>query len=140
MKKGILVNLILCVLLISSALLISSCAAEETEEAPAVESVDITLSIDFPKKSNIIDINDISFRIEEDTTVLQAIQLYGNVNNISILVDTTHASLEGIHRVQNDVFTAGAEWRFKVNGKYVSKEESEYTLKSGDHVEFIYAK
>lgn len=140
MKKGILVNLILCVLLISSILLISSCGTGEVEEAPSVTSIDIKLSIDYPKKSNVADIQQVPFKIEEDTTVLQAIQLYGNVNDISILVDTTHSTLEGINNVANHVLIKDAEWEFKINDKYVSKSESEYVLKSGDSVEFIYVK
>lgn len=140
MKKGIRFHVLLCMLLISVLFLISGCGSQEEENTPNVETISITLSIDYPNKSNRTDINEVAFKLEEDTTVLQLIELYGSVNNLPILVDTTHSTLEGINGVDNGVYWKKGEWQFTINGKYTTKAEGEKALKNGDSVQFIYVK
>lgn len=139
MKKGLRFNLILCILLLCLACFVAACSNNE-EEVPDIASIDISLTINYPEKSKAVDIKNVSFKIEEETTVLQAIQLYGNVNNISVLVDTTHSTLEGINGIINGVDTKNNVWKFKLNGKYVSASESEKLLEDGDSLEFLYVK
>lgn len=140
MKKGIRFHVVLCVLLVSVLFLCSGCSSQEEEATPNVETINITLSIDYPNQSNRTDIKEVAFKLEEDTTVLQLIELYGNVNNLSILVDTTHSTLEGINGVNNGAYWKKGEWKFTINEKFTSKPEGEKTLENGDFVQFIYVK
>lgn len=140
MKKKLSLYACLCILLLSALCLFTGCSQQQTEETPDIETVNITLSIDYPKKSSRTDIHEVSFRLEEDTTVLQLIELYGNVNNLSVLVDTTQSTLEAINGVQNGIFWKDGTWKFKINGKYTTKSENEILLEDSDHLEFIYVK
>ena len=131
-------KLVLCMLIVMAALFCISCGNSSEDETTSVESVDINISIDFPEKAKLPDLRTLPFRVEEETTVLQAVELYGTVNNISILVDTTASSLEGIDGVINGITLKKGEWQYKVNGKETSKSISEAVLKNGDHLELIY--
>ena len=117
---------------------LSGCSGQGQQDTPTVDSIEVTISIDYPGKSE--DIKNQKFRVEEETSVLQAIELYGNVNNISILVDTTNATLEGIHNVINHVTYKTYAWQYSVNGKLKTKAIDNYALEDGDHLEFVYAK
>lgn len=132
--------MVLCLLTVFLLCFASGCSDKDQNEEPAVESVDITLSIDYPKSSNRTDIREVPFKLEENSTVLQLIEVYGNVNNLPVLVDTTHATLEGINGVQNGILWKNGTWKFKINGKYTSKAENEQVLEHEDFVEFIYVK
>lgn len=140
MKKRIRYGLLLCILLVSMLFVFSGCGNNAEEDAPEVKSIDITLSIEFPQKSKIIDIKGVPFRVEEETSVLQMIELYGNVNNISVLVDTTHGTLEGISGIINEVYQDNHTWKFKINGKNTSTAVSDCVLEDEDSIEFIYIK
>ena len=140
MKNRTKLKMVLCLLTLFLLCFASGCSDKDQNEEPAVESVDITLSIDYPKSSNRTDIREVPFKLEENTTVLQLIEVYGNVNNLPVLVDTTHATLEGINGVQNGILWKNGTWKFKINGKYTSKAENEQVLAHEDFVEFIYVK
>lgn len=140
MKKGILTKLIVCLVLVSMAFSFTACANDAAEEEPSVKSIEVTLSIDYPKKAKIDDVKDLQIKIEEDTSVLQTIELYGSVNNISVLVDTTNSTLEGINGVINGVTLSDGKWEYRINGKAVKKNEDKKIVESGDFVEFIYVK
>ena len=141
MKKKLSLYACLCILLLSVLCMFTSCSEQPTEDkAMDIQSINITLSIDYPKKSTRSDINEVPFRLEEDTTVLQLIELYGNVNNLPILVDTTHSTLEAINGVQSGIFWKDGQWKFTVNGKYATKSESEKLVEDGDFVKFIYVR
>ena len=139
MMKCILTSLCLMILLSGILCFASSCGAESEDTTPDIQSIDITVTIDFPKKAKITDIQQDSFTIEEESTVLETIELYGNVNNISVLVDTTNNTLEGIHGIINDVYKETYTWQCTVNDKAV-KSIAKKELKDGDIVEFKYTK
>ena len=138
MKNKIGKKYFLCLLTLLVVFFLWGCSSQEQEEVPAVDSIEVTISIDYPGKS--ADLKDQPFRLEEETSVLQAVELYGNVNDISILVDTTNATLEGIHGVINHVTYKTCEWQYAVNGKLKTKAINKYILEDGDHLEFVYAK
>lgn len=131
-------KILLCVLIVLAALFCISCGSNSEGETPSVESVDISISIDFPTKAKLPDLRTLPFRVEEETTVLQAVELYGTVNNISIWVDTTTSSLEAIDGVINGMTSKKGEWQYRINGEETGKPISEAVLKNGDHVELIY--
>ena len=140
MKNKSRYGFLLCLLVVAMTLIFTGCGSSDDTETPEIKSIDITLSIEFPQKSKIIDIKGVPFRVEEETTVLQMIELYGNVNNISVLVDTTHGTLEGISGIINGVYQNNHLWKFKINGKNTSTAVSDCVLEDGDSIEFIYLK
>jgi len=140
MKNRIRYGLLLCCLVVSMLFIFSGCGSSDDTETAEIKSIDITLSIEYPVKSKIIDIKGVPFRLEEETSVLQMIELYGNVNNISVLVDTTHGTLEGISGIINGIYQNNHTWKFKINGKNSSTAVSDCILEDGDSIEFIYVK
>ena len=101
MKKKILTNLIICMLLISSIFLITGCGKEK-EETP--------------------------------------IQLYCNVNELPVTVETTDASIQGINGVTNGDYAAKRHWQYKINGELCKTPENEKILKDGDTLEWVFKK
>ncbi len=140
MKNKIRYGLLFCFLVVAMLLVFTGCGNSDDAENPEIKSIDITLSIEYPEKSKIIDITEVPFRIEEETSVLQMIELYGNVNTISVLVDTTHGTLEGISGIINGVYQNNHTWKFKINGKNTSTAVSDCILKDGDSIQFLYIK
>lgn len=138
MKKKALTNLIICMLVFSSIFVVSSCG-KEAEETP-VHPINITISIDYPEKSELEDVEEAAFKIEEESTVLEAIQLYCNVNELPVTVETTDASIQGINGVENGEYSAKRYWQYKINGELCDTPENEKKLEDGDLVEWIYRK
>ena len=132
--------MVFCLLAVFLLCFVSACSDKTEIEEPEIDSIDITLSIDYPKVSKRTDILEVPFKLEENTTVLQLIELYGNVNNLPVLVDTTHLTLEGINGVQNGILWDEGVWKFTIDGKYTTHAESEKVLEDGDNVKFIYIK
>lgn len=140
MKKKLCFGMMCCILLVSMLCLFTGCSSQQEAETTDIESIAVTLTIDYPKKSNRTDIREVPFRVEEETTVLQLIELYGNVNNLQVLVDTTNSTLEGINGVQSGIFWKDGEWKFMINDKYTTKSESENLLENGDALKFVYVR
>jgi len=139
MKNKKVMKGLLCLMILVSALFCMGCGNEQDgENASDVKSIPVSISIDFPEKAKLPDLQTLPFRVEEDTSVLQAVELYGNVNDISILVDTTYSSLEGIDGVINHVTLKKGEWQYRLNGELTDKPISDAILKDGDHLELIY--
>ena len=139
MKAKYGMRMLVCLAVLTAALFCMSCSSDETD-TPAVESVNISISIDYPEKAKLPDLKTLPFRIEEETSVLQAIELYGSVNNTSDLVETTYSTLEGIDGVVNGITLKSGEWKYQINGKELTKPMGDVILKDGDHLEFIYTK
>ena len=116
MKKKVLTNLIICMLVCSSIFVVTGCGKDK-EETPIVHPIKITISIDYPAKSGLDDVEEVDFKIEEDSTVLDAIQLYCNVNELPVTVETTDASIQGINGVDNGDYSAKRHWQYKINGE-----------------------
>jgi len=130
----------LCLLTLLAALCLCGCGGKETQETPAVDSIEVFISIDYPQKAKKPDLKTLPFRIEEDSSVLQVVELFGNVNDISILVDTTYATLEGVDGVINHVTLDTGTWQYKINDKLKDKSVDDMILKDGDHLELVYTK
>lgn len=139
MKKKILTNLIICMLVFSSIFVVTGCGKEK-EETPIVHPIKITISINYPQKSEIEDVEEVNFKIEEDSTVLDAIQLYCNVNELPVTVETTDESIQGINGVTNGDYGSKRHWQYKVNGKLCETPENEKILKDGDTLEWFFRK
>lgn len=132
---------LLCISLLISMVFLTGCQGKEKAEAPSnLNSVDIILSIDYPKSAEIEDVTEVVFTIEEDSSVLEAIQLYCNVGNIPVTIETTGGTVVGINDLLNGDIFASRTWQFKVNGIFPNKPAGEVILKDGDTLEWVYCK
>ena len=100
----------------------------------------VTSRIDYPKKSEIPDVENTDFKIEENSSVLEAIQLYCNVNDMPINVETTDGTIVGINGLNNGDFHPNRIWQYKVNGELSASPAGEYILQEGDVLEWVYKK
>ncbi len=141
MKKITFTRLILCIAALSLAVSITACGKQQKEEeTPMVNSVDITISIDYPQSSEMDDITQESFTIEENSSVLEAIQLYCSVNEMPVTIETTGGTVVGINDLLNGDIFASRTWHFKINGELCSEPAGDVTLKDGDSLEWVYIK
>ena len=116
--------LALCAVLLVFLFAAGGCGNEQKEETKIVNPIEITISIDYPDKSELEDIVEVPFKIEEGSTVLDAMQLYCNVNEMALTVETTGASVQGISGVENGDFFAQRTWQYQINGQLCSENES----------------
>ena len=133
-------------------------------QEPIEDPIEVTISIDFPDGAEAEDITEEAFLVEDGTTVLDALQIYCNVNDIPVNVETTAAAVYGINGVNNSDGTAenpdeeaddeeiAAEtetdestetaltgsWHYSVNGEESSTPENEVRLSDGDSIIWIY--
>lgn len=140
MKKKILTSFVLLALTAGCIVFGSGCGKQTEEATPVINPIEITVSIDFPKKANIEDITAEPFKIEENSTVLEAIQLYCNVADMPITVETTDGSVQGIGGVENGDYFAGRTWQYKLNGELCTAAEAQQKLEDGDVLEWVYRK
>ena len=139
------------------------CSEKKVQE-PIEDPIEVTISIDFPDGAEAKDITEEAFLVEDGTTVLDALQIYCNVNDIPVNVETTAAAVYGINGVNNSDGTAenpdeeaddeeiAAEtetdestetaltgsWHYSVNGEESSAPENEVRLSDGDSIIWIY--
>ena len=140
MKKRIPAGLIICALSVILLFTAVACQEEPEEETDIVNPIEITISVDYPERAGIDDVENAEFKIEENSTVMDAIQLYCNVNDMELTVETTGASVEGINGVENGDYFAKRTWQYKINGQLCSEKESEKKLEDGDALEWAYQK
>lgn len=142
MRKNKIYKFILCaaaLALICSLFTLIGCGSNE-DNTPDVKSFEITMSINFPVKSELKDIENDVFKIEEHSTVLEVTEVYCSVNNIPLTLETTEGSIHGINDVYNGDFSRNRQWRYKVNGKLSTKPAGETYLKKGDTLEWVFVK
>ncbi|MDD4376803.1 MAG: DUF4430 domain-containing protein [Eubacteriales bacterium] len=130
-KKIIIVSLIMCI-----SLSLFSCNSKKEKNGPIVHPISVTISIDFPEKAKIPDIINAEFSVEEGSSVLDLTQLYCNVNDIPVTVETTNNYIQGIDNVINDYFIKGKSWVYTINNEYSNKSQSEYAVKDGDSIQW----
>ena len=109
MKKSTLKKILAAATVVALAASAAACS-DKTEDEPAENTIEVSISIDFPEGSGVEDITDQTFLVEEGTTVLDALQIYCNVNEIPVNVETTAAAVYGINGVNNsEAGDAGSE-------------------------------
>ena len=124
--------------------LLSGCAwNSETDSGTSVnkkQSINILLSIEYPQKSRLPIMENIKFPLEENSTVLQAIELYCSVAEIPCILDTTSNQIVGINTVHNGDFNKHKVWKFSVGGKEPQMNAADVRLKDGDELRWVYVK
>ena len=139
MKKFFNKRLLAILMAMVMCFVLASCS-DDKDKTEAVDTVGITISIDYPVKSELEDIEEEVFKIEEGASVLDATQLYCNVNDIHITVETTDQYIQGINNVENNQYGKDRHWQYKINGSLCSKPENLQTVSDGDSVEWVYRK
>lgn len=140
MKKRTLLSFILCITMITVMTFITGCEKEQTEDTPSIDSINITFSINYPEASELADETLEPFAIEEDSTVLEITQLYCNINDMPLHVETTSGTVVGINDLLNGDVFAQRTWQFKLNGKLTKTPARQVELHDGDQVEWVYVK
>jgi len=137
-KKRAISVILIAAMVLASVLALCSCGSnEDKDDAVIVHPISITMSIDYPDKSKIPDLVNESFKVEEDSTAFDAIQIYGAVNSVPILVETTGSTVEGINCVKNGDMGKRV-WQFKINGKLYTGSPDDIKLKANDSLEWFY--
>ena len=72
--------------------------------------------------------------------MLEATELYCNISEIQLLVDTTNNEVQGINGINNGELKKNYVWKYKINGKEVSDNPQDYDLKDGDNIIWYYTK
>ena len=113
---------------------------ESYDETAQIRAAAETMNIRYPAKANMDAVKNVKFKVEKKSTVMQAMQIFCNVNDIPLNVDTTNNIIEGINNVNNGDFNAKYVWKFKVNGELCKASPVDKILKSGDILQWIYTK
>lgn len=130
----------ICTLLLLSLFLVSGCGDDQKDEAPIVNPVEITITIDYPEKAEPKDVVEEPFKVEAGSTVLDAIQIYCNVKEIPLTVETTDGSVVGINSVDNLVFYKKGTWEYKIDDKISKSPANTQVLTDGNNLKWIYKK
>lgn len=167
MKKSTLKKILAGAAVVALAAAAAACS-DKTAEEPIQDPIEVSISIDFPEGAGVEDISEQTFLVEDGTTVLDALQIYCNVNDIPVNVETTAASVYGINGVNNsdassenageaadaedtDITADGegegegasnpavnGSWHYSINGEEGTGAESEVKLSDGDSIIWIY--
>ncbi len=138
MKRRAISLMLIFVLIIGTAAVISGCGKKK--EVKISNPINVTMNIRYPAKANMDAVKNVKFKVEKKSTVMQAMQIFCNVNDIPLNVDTTNNIIKGINNVNNGDFNAKYVWKFKVNGELCKASPVDKILKSGDILQWIYTK
>lgn len=138
MKRRAISLMLIFVLIIGTAAVISGCGKKKA--AKISNPINVTMNIKYPVKAKKDAVKDVKFKVEKKSTVMQAMQIFCNVNNIPLNVDTTNNTIEGINDVNNGDYNSKYIWKFKVNGELCKDSPVDKVLKSGDTLQWVYAK
>lgn len=104
------------------------------------KSINISMTIEYPEKARLAGLENITFPVEENTTVLQAIELFCNISDIPCYLETTSNTIVGINTVMNGDFNKKRIWMFSVNDGPLRTDATEVRLKNGDSLKWTYGK
>ena len=139
MKKNIFKKVIISFLVLLISLAIFGCGNENKTNDKVVNPINVSMDIYYPQKAEMDNIKNVSFTIEEDSSVLDMVQIYCNINNIPISIETTSSYVQGINGVmEGDKYGDNHIWAFTINDKTVKNGAADQILKDGDHVTWKY--
>lgn len=139
MNRKIVSLILICALVFGTAAMISGCG-KKTATTTGSKPIKVTMTIKYPAKAKLANVLNIQFKLEKKAHVLDATELFCNVNNISLLVDTTKNIVEGISGVSNGDYNSKYVWKYKVNGTLCTENPLDKALKAGDSIEWDYVK
>lgn len=102
---------------------------------PIINPITVNISIDYPKKSKLNDIENIPFTCEEDSTIIDVIQLYCNVNEIPVAIETTFGNILAINNITSGYYDNKRQWIFFINDTPIDKDNlNKSIVKDGDNI------
>ncbi|HKM29009.1 MAG TPA: DUF4430 domain-containing protein [Anaerovoracaceae bacterium] len=138
MKKRYLL-LTLIITLMAAMVVLSGCETSDDMETPIdADTISVTMSIDYPVKSDIPDVEDVVLTVEEDATVLDMLQVYCASNDTPVTVELMSSEVQGINNVLNGEYGNDRKWFYSLNDKSISTMPGEKEIKDGDSVMWYY--
>ncbi|MGI6212128.1 MAG: DUF4430 domain-containing protein [Anaerovoracaceae bacterium] len=132
--------LLLSLLVITASVLCACAEQNPSEDIPENKALHLTITMTYPEKVEPANyIKDYKFRVEKGTSLLEGLQLFCKVNDISLNIDTTNNVVEGINGVNNGDMKH-YEWKCRINDEEVTDSPDTVKLKDNDHVEWYYTK
>lgn len=138
MKRSAISLMLIFVLIIGTAAVISGCGKKK--EAKIANPISVTVNISYPSKAKLDNVKKVQFKVEKKSTVMQAMQIFCNVNNIPLNVDTTNNTIEGINDVNNGDYNKKYVWKYKINGDLCRTNVADKVLRAGDTITWFYTK
>ena len=133
---------VLLLILTAGLLMLAGCSEKKssasTDSAKKGGSIDIYITIEYPKKSKLAGLENIKFPVEEESTALQTIELFCSISDIPCLLETTSNTIVGINTVVNGDFNKNKVWKFSVNDSTPRTDAADVRLKDGDVLKWIY--
>lgn len=137
MKNKLMTLLLICILTVGA---VSVTACGKNTNTSTTKSIQITVNIEYPSQSKLNKLENIQFQVEKGSTVMEAMQLFGNVNELPLKVDTTSNIVVGISNVENGNYNKKYAWKYKINNKACDTNVATKVLKSGDSLTWYYGK
>ncbi len=140
-KRKIMASLLVCALLTGIMFALSACGKPNQIGSQQIENpIEISISIKYPEKAKKPDIEAVGFKVEKNSTVMLALQLYCSVHDIPLMIDTTSNTVQGINNIENGVLIKDRAWKYRLNGRLSNAAVAEKKLHDGDELQWIYAK
>lgn len=138
MKRSAISLMLIFLLIIGTAAVISGCGKKK--EVKISNPISVTVTISYPSKAKLDNVRKVQFKVEKKSTVMQAMQIFCNVNDIPLNVDTTNNTIEGINDVNNGDYNKKYVWKYKINGDLCQTNVADKVLRTGDTITWFYTK
>lgn len=131
MKKVLVVLMTLIMVFAMTA-----CGGGSTADAPA-GTITVEIEIDYPDDSGIADVEDVKVDLPEGATVLDALNIYAQVNDCEILMHET-ANPPYVIGIGGLEATDTAGWVYEINDEMVMESADACVLNAGDEISWSF--
>lgn len=129
MKKKLLLAVFALVLVFATA----ACGNNEAEDAASEKMISVVIDIDFPDDSDAADVEEAALEVPENSTVLDALNIYADKNNMEVVMDESSESAYVVS-IGGIAATKTAGWIYEVNDEAVMEPADVYKLKENDEI------
>ena len=135
---------VLCVFILSFALVSCSGEPKDTGNEDIVNPIDVSISFsdsenDDVEAADFEAIEETEFTVEEGTSVLEATQIFCVANELDITIDSAGGYITGMLGLNEGDYADTTGWIYTINGESVSVGADEQILQEGDKIawEFV---
>ena len=133
---------VLCVFILSFALVSCSGEPKDTGNEDIVNPIDVSFSDsenDDVEAADFEAIEETEFTVEEGTSVLEATQIFCVANELDITIDSAGGYITGMLGLNEGDYADTTGWIYTINGESVSVGADEQILQEGDKIawEFV---
>lgn len=107
---------------------------EQTDPAEVIGDIKVKISIDFPDKEGLTDVDDVLVGMTAESSVLDLLFAYANDNGLE--VTTSGEGTPYVSAIGGVTESGDKGWMFTVNDETVMKSAGEAMLSDGDEVEW----